>query len=1420
MNTLNFTQPLIHKNTEIPFSTDTDFTWQRFEILCKDLAATEYKIENVRPYGVQGDNQEGIDIYAYDLVKNKYLTIQCKKVKNYTPTKITLAVNTFLNGEFKDKSYRFILCCTDQLNKGKRQLEIEKQTLRLADLGIEFLVWDFYGINSLLKIHPQIVGDTFGHSWVKAFNGEHAFEEYMKKVKSIVTKPEKNSYDPPENYIRRTVTSIKNYAKESFYYNRERESIMDLIENESNKKLKYILLSQGGNGKSSEISHLANFYSKPKSKFFPIKVDLRNLIEGEKIEELLIKKCKTWHAIEDESLLLLFDGLDEVGVKEYQEFIKRINIFSEEHKGTRIIITSRTNYFNSLNGNNLLANFEVIFLNDLTREQIDEFLSFKLKEKRSEFYNLSKNNGFENLLVSPFYLISLTEIFLETYLTNNFPKTKANILSLIIEKQFEKEIVKFAFSNINISQHKIRVHQLLKLVAFSMTQLGRNSITLNEFQMIILNENDRKILKYSLLDFVNDEYQFNHNLIQEYLTGLQLKDFDVKTIKQLVSFKPTFTKIKNKWLNSLCFLLSILPQRDNKLQNLTEWLVEIEPEVLIMMEPDKFSGELRIMIVQKIIEKYKNKGVRIPYYYFEGKDLGKFAGFSKKLLNYCLTESTNSQNPLETRLLCISILSKFENFFGKEKIIKKEILECAAKGVVYPYLQEQAIRCLGKLHAYIDVDDCYDYLIINCKNIDNRIVRNGMYELIENLDFREDFIDFSIDGIRIINNTKGTSVMNEEKPIEKIFLRANTPKAVRKIFNLLINERELLKDNYSRRISFDKDFLKSLVTKAANFYSQDSKFLTDVIKLIESLHFEYYHKGYYQSINHFFSLTKTSTLAFNYFYKKSKGKSASWLEIEIMLLFANRDKLKRVFSDYEKNYILKEYLFTTLNLLNSIDIKLHDWFYSFINMKSSNTFLYTPPSIFDWNKHRAIQNLNNQAILLSKKLFLKEVKKVFVATGKTELSKDELVDYNTVFFQNEDKMNNTLIIPFLRDLADEFDKINYKLILDKYKIKKRWELYVVSQIAYMLNGNQTINEELKNFAISYIHKNISTIDMRKSVTDIINGEFTHTYFCGLVNSFCQKMELNLSQTALLDILYTDFQSVYDFNEIEYNNRPSNYVLNRVSDNLQLKKRILHNLKGGHIATPVIGSHFYLCKQLKITEAKSFLYKELIRDKFSEHAKIKILDIYLELGGEISDLLEMFLDYTKIDYWYWHLAEKLVCDFKEIICENYVKLLNSDDVNEEDKVSISLKILRQGKFEGIKFFCNYVIKHQTNPYDYHFWQNSDAKFPIKISINLLLRTLKVPFSLPYSKLNNDSFNRLDEAIYSLLYSIGLQSEEAFVDVTEGYKKFIEKYEFLYPRVSNINYQLQALENQYYKNKEEKITMKEVLQINNFLKVNLQ
>jgi len=114
--------PLVTKNAELPIE---KLTWEDFERLCLRLVQTQFSIDDCEIYGIQGQKQYGIDIFARNN-KNRYSCYQCKKYKELKPKTLEDAVLEFKKGTWFGKSDKFVFCTSLALNTTQLQEKFEK----------------------------------------------------------------------------------------------------------------------------------------------------------------------------------------------------------------------------------------------------------------------------------------------------------------------------------------------------------------------------------------------------------------------------------------------------------------------------------------------------------------------------------------------------------------------------------------------------------------------------------------------------------------------------------------------------------------------------------------------------------------------------------------------------------------------------------------------------------------------------------------------------------------------------------------------------------------------------------------------------------------------------------------------------------------------------------------------------------------------------------------------------------------------------------------------------------------------------------------------------------------------------------------------------------------------------------------------
>ena len=156
--------PTRSRNQRLPFE---DLTWENFERLCLRIVATDADVEYCARFGLAGEAQAGIDVFARR-TDGTYRCLQAKRQRVFGATKVKDAVNLFLEGEWAGRSNEFTIAVQAGMGSVAVQREIEKQAQRLRDRGIRFQVFDGDKLTEVLRGHPAIIDDFFGRAWVKA----------------------------------------------------------------------------------------------------------------------------------------------------------------------------------------------------------------------------------------------------------------------------------------------------------------------------------------------------------------------------------------------------------------------------------------------------------------------------------------------------------------------------------------------------------------------------------------------------------------------------------------------------------------------------------------------------------------------------------------------------------------------------------------------------------------------------------------------------------------------------------------------------------------------------------------------------------------------------------------------------------------------------------------------------------------------------------------------------------------------------------------------------------------------------------------------------------------------------------------------------------------------------------------------------
>lgn len=165
--------------------------WDDFERLCFKLIRTEVGPARAAIYGVPGQAQQGIDMYAVvpiasedTLNERRYVTLQSRRISNVSPASVESAVNDFLKRDWALVSQKFIYAISSSARVTQVLDKIEALAKLLDEHSVAFEVWDQERISEMLKERPELVDDFFGRPWVDAFCGKDAAHQLGNRLQA------------------------------------------------------------------------------------------------------------------------------------------------------------------------------------------------------------------------------------------------------------------------------------------------------------------------------------------------------------------------------------------------------------------------------------------------------------------------------------------------------------------------------------------------------------------------------------------------------------------------------------------------------------------------------------------------------------------------------------------------------------------------------------------------------------------------------------------------------------------------------------------------------------------------------------------------------------------------------------------------------------------------------------------------------------------------------------------------------------------------------------------------------------------------------------------------------------------------------------------------------------------------------------
>lgn len=1372
--------------TTLPFK--ECLTWENFQLLCTDILKTDARFTDARDFLKQGNAQDGIDIYAIPNGASKITVAQCKLEQYISPKALHEIVSTFLHGGFATDTKEFILCTSFDFKTSKAEQAISEVREKLKKAGIEFILWDKSGLESELRCRPQpqLITRYFGTKIAEAFYGD-IFAKWIKEYRVV----KKYSYQRRTDYIERTITFYDELKEREthFFLNKERKSTLcELYEwsiSQGGKKI--VILSTAGFGKTWEAENLAAYYSDENSFYFPLRTYLIDY-EGQSIESLL-EQYSNWQDVPKEALLLVLDGLDEIRNVHLQSFINSLNQFVESNPQVNILISSRFNFYDL--SFPPLRHFEVYVLDEFTPEDINAYVVKSLPEEHLSFRKKLDSTGFSEYLTNPYYLTRLVRFYKDKSV--DFPKNKPALFDKILFEGFDADKNKY---KAKLSREEFK--NMAEKVAFCMTLLGKSRLSDDEMETIITDDANLSSFKQFFVFTKgvseNKGWSFEHKNLQEYLCASFFQRIPFNSLKQLVTLSEPIDKLQPWFLNTMSFLFSAA--NENLFDALFRWLNDKQHELLVRFEKDRVPKEIRLEILERILEYYGSKDLSLyGSSNFTIEELANFVDIDNETIDFLerkLNDSTTN-DWLAYDITCLFSACK------RPHVYKVKLTEILLRSLsTRNHFDRFVIVCIRSLIElkYFDKETANKILNspIDFKNPDIRLV---IVSYLNQAELEEEYFDFIIASIAIYPKEGSSNGLNSL--LASIIANSKSPNNIKKVLRIAISDSDFLSDRHSsRKTHLGNDDIEKLLSNAQVAYTTDKSILPLVYKVFVKYPNLTYHYQLPGSFRQFFEMTSGCFLVFKKMYKNERN-GHNWI------LLVNKEGCDFYLEEYKAGRITDFQMIQFRNRVSHEDRALFLEFQAILDKEFEGKFII-PDFYIDHENLKDEYANKNQEMLLNRDVFFTEVDRIFEAIGKTQISFEDLWDYE-----------NRTLLSFQYSLA-------YKTIQSKIKEDtqskegtigylrddEKWKWFQIKSIQRLLidSNSNPIDNKLIEIANSWCLEKLETLDYLNSVSEPRNGYITYNRGVEFNNKLFCLLNLDVEDRLLFKIL----PSIFSIDDESKENGLVNLIIKKVQNKELMKAEVLENIKRG-LPSSVLEVHFTICKQLGIAECLRELYDTIMNDnRFTNFGRKKLTNYYFELGGNLEDFrASITLASVEEHYssWNWHLIDKAKDYLPQVATPILINVLNSIDQPDTNKIHACYLLFQLHQIEAIYYWRDYILNNSIAPFDYN--QDVVIQHAPEIPLLKILPVLMEVLEFTYKNNLHQTLkfpDSIEDAVYAILRNVALKSTKNLKEAIKALEISVSKFqdEII---VRNMEYFKERITQDYYKQLVPNLSLEEVL-----------
>ncbi len=1059
------------------------------------------------------------------------------------------------------------------------------------------------------------------------------------------------------------------HSEESF------QNLSAITKEEGNDKV--IILGSAGLGKTYELEHLAlEIWDDKSDPRIPIYSNFKNFTSQNLIEGFIYKK---WNAVDN--AIFIFDGIDEI--QDIQDFISKLQNFittlEKEDANFSVVISCRTNTYESIVKH--IFGFEVLYLKELVYLQGRALLKHW---SGSIIDELNFDADILNFLRNPFQIKILSD-YINTH--SKLPANSAILWSSYIDKRLSQDKKdKFKKSDFNTPLIKSYSKKISLINELS----GSNFFNEDQLYKIVNgNSADAKDFKMNpLIDKIVDSenWYFEHRNIQEYFAALTISELDFDDIIGIIQIENT-RKTNPSLFNTISFLINILDKNSSKYENVIQWFLDNEPELLFKAEGDRISPDIR----EKVFQNYFEKECKEKTFWISTKRTFSIRGIAifgsvPNNLTYLLEEIEDKENHHRVLISAIELLSCFIVPPNRIQEVKAFLFDCLTDPDYNISIKARIVNCIT-IHQWAVSDDQYLDAIFElfAEDTGNEI-NNALLSLIENYENPDKFFDFIHDEFLRVHNIQPRAYPDEvqrgnDSKVKDLIMTLESPDNFLEITKYFFNNQP------SISLSNGGTFLENCVEKCVQFIEIDSSFINRFL-------YNIYNKTLYFTYRRFLIaiIKKSGTEEKAILYLINDFTSR-----EILLFIAsliNEDSFIAVKERIMELELPNDTVETFRNYIsNNGNHKLAQRFDAEMRNEGIifNTMLFSEEDRANQEiaYHQRIQD--NFDILFEPDRLILEIEEIFAQNDITTLTADRLREITGEWYDQNghgNQMEESLQVvhdTFYRNGIQEADQARQMLTSNEFfRIKRIEELiqrYEKDEKSYI------VSEKQKKVISDWCEKTSKSIDFE----DLIiwgrsrgfglspNFERLETVFF-----FMQHFDVDLEQSFLLDSI-----EVFNLKSTHSEDKNFEYLFKRINNKALFDSRIIHNLKNRRLTRFSLTRHIDYALENNLRDGYPEIRNYLTN--LEEHVnESNRLQLYLKKSADISVLkdcctnihssicwsaIEILVERKEEKAFCIRLAHEYLNSEKDIFISNALKVLFY--WNESDAIRELLNVVDKG-----------------------------------------------------------------------------------------------------------------------------------------------